>query len=78
MAKIDSKIETSERVNNKDRRFGAAVEYFPVYVIDDTGKKIPALFTYNQLMVAVKRAEVNMEDINTKSSFWDFLFTNIF
>jgi len=74
MAKIDSKIETSERVNNKDRRFGAAVEYFPAYVIDDTGKKIPALFTYNQLMVAVKRAEVNMEDLPKNKGWLEWLF----
>ena len=63
MSKIDSKIETSERVVNKERRFGSALEYFPAYVIDDTGKEIPVLFTKSQLTVAVKRAEKNMEDM---------------
>ncbi len=74
MSKINSKIETSERVGNKDRKFGSALEYFPVYVTDDTGKEIPALFTQNQLLVAAKRAEKNMEDMPEDQSWFNWLF----
>ena len=74
MSKINSKIETSERVVNKERRFGSALEYFPAYVIDDTGKEIPVLFTKNQLNVAGKRAEKNMEDMPEDKSWFDWLF----
>lgn len=74
MSKLDSKIETSERVVNKERKFGAALEYFPAYIIDDTGKEIPVLFTKNQLTVAAKRAEKNMEDMPENIGWFDWLF----
>lgn len=74
MSKIDSKIETNERVVNKQRKFGSNTEYFPAYVIDDTGEKIPVLFTKNQLDVAAKRAERNMEDMPEDTGWFDWLF----
>jgi hypothetical protein len=77
MSNINSKIETSERVVNKERKFGAALEYFPAYVIDDTGKEVPVLFTKNQLSVAAKRAEKNMEDMPKGGSWFDWLFTEL-
>ena len=74
MSKLDSTIKTSERVVNKERKFGSNKEYFPVMIIDDTGKEISALFTKNQLLVAGKRAEKNMEDMPEGSSWFDWLF----
>jgi hypothetical protein len=71
---INSKIETSERVTNKERRFGSNLEYFPCIVVDDSGKQIDALFTRNQLEVAAKRAEKNKEDMPADSSWFDWLF----
>ena len=74
---LKSKVETSERVKNKERRFGSALEYFPAMVIDDTGKEIPVLFTKNQLDVAAKRAEKNMEDMPADGNWYDWLFADI-
>ncbi len=73
MAKLDSKILTSERVGNKERRFGSAVEYYPVMLTDDKGEEIPALFTKSQLDTAIKRASENMEDIPSDWSWVDWL-----
>ncbi len=74
MSKINSKLETSERVINKSRKFGSNKEYFPAYVIDDTGNEVPVLFTNNQLLVAAKRAEKNMEDMPEDTGWFNWLF----
>ena len=74
MSKIESKIATSERVANKERKFGAALEYFPVYLTDDKGQEVPLLFTKNQLNVAAKRAAKNMEDMPDNTSWFNWLF----
>lgn len=66
MAKIESEIKLEEKVGNKERRFGEDTEYFPVYVTTENGEPVPALFTGNQLKVAIKRAKKNMEDMPDK------------
>lgn len=56
-----SRIDLAEKVDNKDRRFGAALHYFPVMIV--TGKrKQPALFTAAQIGEAMDRAGANPED----------------
>jgi len=76
MAKIDSEIKLGEKVENKERRFGSSKAYFPVYVTSVDGEPIPALFTGNQIQVAVERARVNEEDIPQKDGggFLSFIF----
>ena len=71
---LKSKIETGERVTNKERKFGSNLEYFPCVITDDTGNEIDALFTKNQLDVAAKRAEKNKEDMPAETSWFDWLF----
>lgn len=63
-----NQIDTNQRVPNKDRRFGAAPEYYPAYIL--VGDKYhPALFTWNQIEDAIRRAEANPEDM-PKPTFW--------
>ena len=59
---MKSIIHLAEKVPNRDRRFGAAPEYFPVMI--KTGPRTrPALFTPAQISDAIARAEANPEDI---------------
>lgn len=67
---MESKIILTDRVVNKDRRFGSATHYYPC-LIDGT----PALFTEEQLQVAQERARRNPEDMPEDTSFWDWLFS---
>ena len=76
---IESQISLDEHVENKERKFGAAVTYYPVFVIDEMGRKVPALFTQSQIDIAVQRAMFNTEDIPVaKKSFFESLFGKIF
>lgn len=59
---LGSKILIIEKVENQDRKFGSAKEYYPVLVITKSGAKVPALFTRSQLKVALERATKNKED----------------
>lgn len=63
MSKIESELILDEKVSNKDRRFGQAVDYFPVYITSENGEPVPALFTGSQIEVAIERAKRNMEDV---------------
>lgn len=42
---IESKIYLSEEVDNKDRRFGAALSYQPVMVVGADGAESKCLLT---------------------------------
>lgn len=65
-----SKLDLSEKVPNKDRRFGQALEYYPVMIV--TGlRRQPALFTPAQISEAMERAAANPEDMpELRMSFW--------
>jgi hypothetical protein len=79
MQTILSLIKRSEKVKNKDSRFGACADYYPAYVELLDGVKVPALFTESQLMRAIERAGKNTEDINpTAPSFFERLVKRIF
>lgn len=58
---MKSKIYLSERVPNKDRRFGAALEYYPVEIRTGDRRRF-ALFTPAQISEALLRGEANEED----------------
>ena len=71
---MDSKIKMTEVVLNKDRRFGSNLQYYPCHIILVDGTEVNALFTYNQIKVAVNRAGRNPEDIPEDKSLWTMLF----
>jgi hypothetical protein len=73
MAKIEGELKTNEKVSNKERRFGESIDYFPVYITTDGDEPVPALFTGNQIKVAIDRAKKNMEDMPSKDE-GGFLF----
>ena len=58
-------------VENKDKKFGAADEYYAVWVENTKGKEFPLLFTERELNIAIDRAEKNPEDIPKKGFFTD-------
>lgn len=68
-----SVIKMVEKVNNTERRFGSAKEYFPVWIEAD-GKKQPAMFTLHELRQAIERAQTNPEDMpeEAKSFFFSW------
>ena len=66
-----SKLDLAERVPNKDRRFGAAMEYYPAQIVTGFLRR-PALFTPAQISEAMKRAEENHEDM-PKPTRWERL-----
>lgn len=55
-------IYASERVHNSNRRFGAATEYLPAYLIQYGRAARPLLFTPDQIRDAAERADANPED----------------
>jgi hypothetical protein len=72
---MESQIIISEKVDNKDRRFGQNKTYYPAIIIDQDGFKSNALFTGDQIQVAKERADSNPEDLPKENkSFWDYLF----
>jgi len=72
--KIDSKLILNEMVPNTDRMFGSQAEYFPIYVEQENGDLVPALFTKSQIEVAIKRANQNEEDVPKRNTFLSFIF----
>jgi len=69
---MKSKIDLTEKVENKDRKFGSALHYYPCHVEGKDGKVGNLLFTVDQIDEAMKRAEANPEDMPEKS-FWEAL-----
>lgn len=62
-----------EVLTNKDRKAAAAAEYYPVRIKGENGEIKTALFTMNDLLDAVERADKNKEDI-PEITFWEKLF----
>lgn len=72
----DKKIRAGrlQRVENKDRKFGAALEYFALWVEDSNGKNERCLlFTENEIKEAESRAARNPEDLTKKGWLTDLL-----
>ena len=59
---MKSRIYLSERVPNKDRRFGAALEYYPVVIVTGTRRQV-ALLTGNAISEGLARYLENREDV---------------
>lgn len=70
-----SKLDLSERVPNKDRRFGAALEYYPAQIVTGFLRR-HALFTPAQISEAMRRAEENHEDV-PEPSRWAHMAASI-
>jgi hypothetical protein len=60
---MKGRIFFSERVNNKGRTFGADTTYIPAIVVGRDGSEMQALFSVNQITVALERAARNPEDL---------------
>jgi len=71
---MDSKILLKEVVENKDRKFGANLEYYPCTVVGADDVEMKALFTEHDIDTAIHRALENQEDFVIKKSFWAKLF----
>ena len=67
---MESKIMMDEAVDNKDRRFGSTNTYFPCMVKNQDGTTSNALFTIDQIITAVARANMNPEDIPEDKRSW--------
>lgn len=70
-----SRIYLDEKVQNKDRRFGQALEYFPVMVITGRRRRI-ALLTGPQIAEGLTRYESNTEDVAPPSR-WQRMASSI-
>lgn len=67
---MTSRIYLADKVPNTERRFGSATHYYPVTII--TGhRRETAMFTPNEIGVAILRAKDNPEDAPQQaSSLW--------
>lgn len=72
---VKSAMHKDEKVENKDRKFGSATEYFPCYIIRLDGTEAPALFTQHQIEEAVERAEKNPEDVEERAAWLNRIFS---
>lgn len=68
----DSKIKLDETVDNSERKFGEALKYFPVKIIDTDDNVEWGMFTENEIQIAIERAKKNKEDI--PKSLWESIF----
>lgn len=68
---MKSKIYFSEKLENKKRKSAAARFYYPAEIVLKNGTTKKALFTSNELMSAIERANKNPENFPVSSdSFW--------
>lgn len=70
---MKSTIVMDEMVKNTERRFGSTNQYYPVKIENADGTEKNALFTLDQIEIAIERAELNPEDFPEGESFWSFL-----
>ena len=59
---MKSRIYLSEKVPNRDRRFGAALEYYPVVIVTGKRRQV-ALLTGNAISEGLSRYLENPEDV---------------
>lgn len=67
-----SEIRMDEVVKNTERKFGEALEYYPVKIVNENGHETWAMFTENEIINATERAMKNKEDI--PKSIWENIF----
>lgn len=65
-------IYVNEMIENKDKHQFANKHYYLVYVVDDLGVSVPALFTEHEVNKAIARASKNPEDCppRKRTSSW--------
>ena len=69
---MKSVIYLDEKVPNQDRRFGSALEYYPVTVV--VGKcTYKGLMTPSEVTKIIERGRVNPEDFPVRRSWWQRL-----
>lgn len=72
----DKKIRSGrlQKVDNKHRKFGSALEYFALWVEDSNGKNERCiLFTADEIKKAEERSNRNPEDLTKKSFLTNLL-----
>ncbi len=69
----DSIIKLNEQVDNTERKFGEALEYYPTEVVLKDGTETWAMFTQSEIDGAIQRAAKNKEDI--PKSLWESLWS---
>jgi hypothetical protein len=62
MQPVTGYIRTGERIPNTARRFGAALEYIVVHLLQPGQEPQPVLLTVEQIRDGVDRAKTNPED----------------
>lgn len=62
MAPVTGYIRTGERIANTARRFGAALEYIVVHLLQPGQDPQPVLLTVEQIRDGIDRAKTNPED----------------
>lgn len=67
-----SEIILNEKVDNTERKFGEALEYYPVKIVRDNDDDTWAMFTESEINNAIERAMKNKEDI--PKSLWESIF----
>lgn len=74
---MKSKLLKEERVTNDERIFGSTNYYYPCRIKTEDGEELVALFTEDQLKIAIARAGKNPEDIEKTKSFLTKFFDNV-
>ncbi len=68
----NSIIKLSEKVDNTERKFGEALEYYPAEVVQEDGTETWAMFTQSEIDNAIARAMKNKEDI--PQTMWESIW----
>ena len=66
-------IKLDEQVDNTERKFGEALEYYPVEIVLKDGTETWGMFTQSEIDGAIERAMKNKEDI--PKSLWESLWS---
>jgi len=66
-------IKLDEQVDNTERKFGEALEYYPTEIVLKDGTETWAMFTQSEIDTAIKRAAKNREDI--PKSLWESIWS---
>ena len=74
---MKSKILKDERISNDERIFGSAKHYYPCRIKTEDGEELVALFTEDQLKIAIARAGKNPEDVEKTKSFLTKFFDDV-
>lgn len=69
-----SVLYKDEAVENRGRKFGSAIEYFPCWIVRRDGTQVPALFTQYSIQEAVARAASNPEDMPEMAKWLERIF----